>query len=639
MKTITGRMLANEWFLATTVALVCFCVYQTTMCRTVSFIDAGELATVASLLGIAHPTGYPLFTLAGWVFLHLIPFGRVIWKLNLFAAVCCSIAVFGFYRLFLFLLAEKTLNIFGIRQETSGRKKVKPAVPKPLGSTERIAAGAAALILAFSETFWSQAVSIEVYPLHLVFLSVVIALFVRAMLEHSEPSANANRIWFVFALMLGLSFTNHMTTILLAPAFLYLYFATHGSSRVSWVKIAKAAVPFLVGLSVYLYLPLRAVHHPWMNWGNPVTWEKFLWHVSGKQFRVWMFSSFDSAGKQFGYFLSSYLPEFGYVPVLFALLGLVVLFRRSRKLWGFSLLLFFGCLFYSINYDIHDIDSYFLLAYMATAIWIAYGIHSFLGFLRESAKRWMALAVCAVLVLLPLGMHYRPVDESRDYAVEDYTKNLLGSLDSNAVVLSYQWDAFVSAAYYLQRVEGFRSDVVVIDKELCRRSWYPVQLAHQFPWLIQNSRPEVNAFLHAVAPFERDEPFNPNAIEVAYEGMIQSFLIQSSETRPVYVTSDIGPEFTPAFRRFPSGLAFRLSRDTALMPIPVRDFSIRPFTKSNSYVEGLKTMYAEGYANQGIYQSMLGNKAEGIVQLKKALGVKPDFQPAQEWLRRLGLER
>ena len=63
MRAKAGHILANEWFLATSVALACFSVYLTTMCRTVSFIDAGELAAVASLLGIAHPTGYPFFTI------------------------------------------------------------------------------------------------------------------------------------------------------------------------------------------------------------------------------------------------------------------------------------------------------------------------------------------------------------------------------------------------------------------------------------------------------------------------------------------------------------------------------------------------------------------------------------------------
>ena len=40
-------------------------VYKLTLCPTVEFIDSGELALACKNLGIAHPTGYPLYTLLG----------------------------------------------------------------------------------------------------------------------------------------------------------------------------------------------------------------------------------------------------------------------------------------------------------------------------------------------------------------------------------------------------------------------------------------------------------------------------------------------------------------------------------------------------------------------------------------------
>ena len=40
-----------------------------------------------------------------------------------------------------------------------------------------------------------------------------------------------------------------------------------------------------VGLSVYLTLPLRALFHPPVNWGNPVTLDGFFWLVSGKLYQ------------------------------------------------------------------------------------------------------------------------------------------------------------------------------------------------------------------------------------------------------------------------------------------------------------------------------------------------------------------
>ena len=68
------------------VGALSFIVYFMTMAPGLQFIDSGELSTVAALLGIAHPTGYPLFTLIGWLFAHLPVGGTVIFRLNMMAA-------------------------------------------------------------------------------------------------------------------------------------------------------------------------------------------------------------------------------------------------------------------------------------------------------------------------------------------------------------------------------------------------------------------------------------------------------------------------------------------------------------------------------------------------------------------------
>ena len=84
---LNSRQLENVF--AAAIALAVFIVYLTTLCPTTNFIDSGELATVAYTLGIAHPTGYPLFTLMGWIFAHLPLGSRVIYQLNMMAAVFC----------------------------------------------------------------------------------------------------------------------------------------------------------------------------------------------------------------------------------------------------------------------------------------------------------------------------------------------------------------------------------------------------------------------------------------------------------------------------------------------------------------------------------------------------------------------
>ena len=592
-------------------SLVAFLVYLSTLAPSVLPMDSGELAVVASTLGIAHPTGYPLFTLLGWVFAHLPIGGRIIWKLNLMSAVLCSIAVFFFYQLFLRLLLNKSAVAGSVREASA-----------------RIASASAALILAFSGTFWSQALSVEVYPLHLLFLSLLILLFVRSVLENPH----SNRLWHLFALILGLSFTNHMTTILLAPGFLYLFFATQGFSRASWIKIAMAAIPFLIGLSLYLYLPLRAAQHPLMNWGNPVTLQEVWWHVTGKQYHAAMFASFDTAEGHLQHFFRTYPSEFGYVPLFFAFIGLVGLFRRFKRMLVFSALLFFCCLAYSSNYGITDIDSYYLLAYVTTGIWIAYGIYFSLEIMRGKMLLRFARILCLMLVFSPLCVHYRAIDESRDYAVEDYVRNVFDSVDSGAIIFSDQGPQFTMPAYYLQLVEGMRPDVTVIDKSFLESAWYFPQLEQRYPWLVENSRSEVETAIREMNAFDRG--LNSGMLlKSRFISVAQSFIGTNYGKRPVYATPEVSPE---GYKGVASGLVLRLFRDTNVAILPVKEFSFRPLPDGNHlFVGEIKADYATSYVNQGVDRAILGDMKTAEILFRKALKVKPGFPSALEYLDRL----
>ncbi|MBK8550939.1 MAG: DUF2723 domain-containing protein [Ignavibacteria bacterium] len=83
----------NKKILYTSLSFIIpFAVYLYTLAPTVSWIDSDELSTASSLLRIAHPTGYPLFTVLGKIF-TLIPFGDKVYMLNIMSAVISSAAV------------------------------------------------------------------------------------------------------------------------------------------------------------------------------------------------------------------------------------------------------------------------------------------------------------------------------------------------------------------------------------------------------------------------------------------------------------------------------------------------------------------------------------------------------------------
>ena len=609
---IRERILNKQVLVSLAVGVFAFGVYFTTLAPGIDFIDAGELTTVAWTLGIAHPTGYPLFSLLGWVFAHLPIAHEPVVRLNIMAALFCAAGVSLYLNVFLFILRR----FFQSRDQ--GGEDVALA-----------SAGGAALLLAFSETYWSQAVAVEVYSLHLLLVAAVMLSFLKA-----NEATGEQRWWILFAFLLGLAFTNHMTTVLLAPGCLVYYFVRQGWHGGSWKRIVTMVAPFLLGFSVYLYLPVRAWQGPVMNWGEPVNLERFLWHFSAKQFRVWIFSSSSVAGRQFAYFIDSLPAEHAYIGLVLAALGAVALWKKSTAMGLFTLLLFAGCVGYAINYDIHDIDSYFLLAYIVIGIWAACGL--FVAGRWALRKGWHAgriALVIAVAGLVPLAVHYRVADESGNYLVDDYAQNMFASLEPNAVILSTQWDFWVSASYYMQLVRHERTDIVVIDKELLRRSWYFKQLERRHPWLVEQSRSEINAFMVELDKFEHGVPYDPEVIQMRYVAMIRSFISRNIGQRPVYVTWDIEDGLTAHVQRVPRGLALQLYADTVFHPVTIPEFTYRPFGRRGRLEDATLTLYADAYAAFGQYALRWGNLPAAEKAFKRALFFDPSHQAANRWLR------
>ena len=76
--------------------LIAFAVYLLTISHSITEFDSGELAAVQATLGIAHPPGYPLFTILGYIF-SKIPLGITkIYQLNILCSLWCVGAVIFF---------------------------------------------------------------------------------------------------------------------------------------------------------------------------------------------------------------------------------------------------------------------------------------------------------------------------------------------------------------------------------------------------------------------------------------------------------------------------------------------------------------------------------------------------------------
>lgn len=606
--------------------IIPFIAYVITLAPTVTFIDAGELAAVCAKLGVAHPTGYPLFTVLGHLF-TLLPFGSVVYSLNFMCAVISSVTVLMFFNLLVFILASLKLN--------------DDKWEKPLSDSTifNISLGAS-LVLAFSKTFWDTSNAIEVYSLHTFFIVTNIYLFLKACNYTSEDSKAflliREKYWLLFAFVLGLSFGNHLSTIFLSVGFLYLFFAVNGFNKLAFQRILLLAIPFIIGLSIYVYLPVRA-NNPILSWGHPDTWDNFYRHVSGKQFSVWMFTGTDNMMKQFTYFRGAYPAEFFYFPLLIAIFGLIEIFNKSRKLFYYTVLLAGFCVVYASNYDIHDIDSYFLLAYIVTAIWVGFGLH-FIARKISDASRQTASFILILVFLLPLGKNFDSVNESKNYYVKDYTFNVFASAPQNSIIVSTQWDFWLSASIYFQYVEGIRKDLVIIDKELLRKTWYITHIQQHYPEIYQNCKTEFEIYLAELKKFEKfpDRYTKPSSesdrqdlfrIQAAFKDLLTS-IVEKNPNRNFYTTFEVESAkqelFAASYQKIPEGMLIRyvktMEYDNYVMP----EFKYTVTTQDDYYHTFLMNAYYNAYMSRANYLMNFAKLDEADVLVNKAAEVKPN---------------
>jgi hypothetical protein len=607
-------------------------VYLFTIAPSVIQIDSGELATVQIKLGIAHPTGYPLFTILGYIFSLIPVFSSKIFQMNLLALIFVSAGV-GLFTYSVKLLLDN-IQHFNKERVIPKKKKSQSNTPNDLelsDNEKKIIAIVSGLILAFSKTFWFQSTSVEVYSLQIFLFSLIVLFLLKSYIYSSEQ--NKYKPWFVFAIVLALGFSNHMTTLLVLPATAYLYFLKNRFDFKSFRRLFLMIISFFILLIIiYSYFPIRAIQNPVLNWGNPVDLERIIRHVSGFQYQVWLFSSMDSAKKQFAYYFSN-LPKEFYITLLLSAIGIFFTFKNHIRFFIFNNLIFVFTVIYSINYDINDIDSYFLLSYFSLSYFSVFGMIWIIKKIPDLRNNYK-IAVFLLFPIIQLSANFSSVNQSNNYIYEDYTKTLLKSLPKNSVIFGYQWDYFISPAYYFQFVEDYRKDIAVIDKELLRRSWYFNQIETSYPDILSGMKTEIGLFLNALKPFERKENFDSNLLESLYRRIMTNLVSTNFDKREIHLTPEIienemqRGEFSlpPGYDIVPYLLTFKVVNSKDYVEAPLPDFELRIDKIKDRYQIGIINIVSSMLLNRAIYERLYNKDERAKVYIKKALEINPETQ-------------
>lgn len=620
---------------AVAIAGVALLVYLLTLAPGVGFTDSGELVVAAYTLGIPHSPGFPLYVLLGWVFAR-IPLGSVAWRLNLMSAIWAAVAVGGF-----FLLAHGWLPAEPPREPArmgaKGRGGLRTNSRADLRYPRLVrvaAAGCAALCLAFGATLWNWATVAEVYTLQAAAL-VGMLLALQAALR-----GGGRRAWLAAGLCFGLGLANHhVMALVFVPALLFLLLASEDNRRALARGWLPATLGALLGVAFYLYLPVRASQEPLLNWGNPVNLQRFIWHVTGRQYQVNLFAVPLSAlleNLEFG--LRLWGEQFTPVGFLLAAWGLAVLWRRDWRLALFCVLVALVDIAFAAHYDIaEDSDAYYIPTFLMTALWIAWGAHAALARLSLGQRRSgrgersraaylpLAYAALALLAALNLALHWQQSDKHRLHLPEDYAAQALAELEPNATFLTRDWQVY-SPLLYLQHVEGRRSDARVIDVELVRRTWYLDYLARQYPDLITRCRAELDAYREHLYRFEYGLPYDAAAIQERYIALLSAFV---REGKPAHVGLDMEVGVGSDLVGVPLGVTIALREGDTFQPFDTGSVRGRGLADGtipvDAVVRKIRRSYAAVRAYRGVYLARHGYADDALRVWDEAAALDPEY--------------
>ncbi len=425
--------------------------YLKNLCPTIFGGDSPELITAGVKLGVAHPTGYPLFTLL-LKLSQLLPLGSPAWRANLFNAVIAAVVV-----LLMFLVvrnyAEKTL----------------PAI-------------IAALLWSHSYTFFSEATISRVYVTNLFFLALIV-----------YSLACRSRVGLTLSVYLaGIGLTNHYFTLIVLPLILVVFWF---EKKLSIKVLSLAGCFFLLGLMVYLYLPLRAVTHPTPNWETPYNINFLFNTLTQTSYR------YKIARREWGdvvdvmvNLLRSGVRELYLLGPLLAGFGLWGCIRKKRFLvWRILIIIplinLLMVILYGSKGEFHPL--YFLPTFFVGVVYLGTGLGEVFPVLGR--RRVEALSVVWVIfsiLFVMLNIYKKDyVGRRNNFLFYDYAFNLLNNQESASRFLIRSDYSF--PVWYLRNVEERRTDIFVLNYPV--NDWYLRELIHYNPEILAIARQSINA--------------------------------------------------------------------------------------------------------------------------------------------------
>jgi len=375
----------------------------------------------------------------------------------------------------------------------------------------------AACFLAFTPLFWSQTVSAEVYPLHGFFMALMIRL-----LWQWDQNRNFHCL-LVFVFVTGLSFGNHMQTVMLAPAVLYFIISGEKKAIFTFKHFAAISIFFILPLALYLYLPIRTQAGAAIHWGDPDNVERFLAHVTATAHRgAYVFSAGPPQYmSRLAEALNVMAAQYG-ILLLLSLWGWIKLPSLRWKVFFTGIILFDLVYTVFLNIISLEITPFTLPSIVVLAILLGVGVNDLLGWIRRqkeigpNVKKGIATALC-IIPIIALITNYGFCDQSRNYTAYEHAVNIFRTADHGSAIF-LDGDNNVFPIAYGRIVEGMGNSISLYDRHNVIFRWrletYPFTFAGSWDELestvinkIITSNSSKNVYFAVMNPFAISVPW------------------------------------------------------------------------------------------------------------------------------------
>uniref|UniRef100_A0A3Q3IUL5 Transmembrane protein 260 n=1 Tax=Monopterus albus TaxID=43700 RepID=A0A3Q3IUL5_MONAL len=432
-------------------------------------VSTGELITTACELGVAHPPGYPLFTLLARLAMCLLPWLSPAHSVNLMSSLLGAAACGA--------LCMTVCRLAG---------------PGP----GAVLAGG---LFAVSRLSWQWSTVAEVFTLNNLFVGLLFSL--TASFHSAENALQRRKIAHWGALCCGFGLCNQHTLVLyvlvIIPWVLHQLFChkelfLHG--------LTSLGVCFLAGFLPYTYLPISSyLNTARWSWGDQTTLSGLMTHLLRAEYGTFSLAKTESSVNLTTMLqaqMDHCLADLSLPVLVLAGTGLFLSSwdRACRPVpWLLTAMMVVYSLFFAWRANL-DISRPLLLG-VVERFWLQSDavlcVLAGLGLSRTRAELerrlghggvWKTTGWLLTMALLAHMVHtnHRECDQSGNSVVERFGRELLASVPKDSIILT-RGDLPGNSLRYLYYCQGVRPDVRLVDQEMMTYSWYVAKLAQHLP--------------------------------------------------------------------------------------------------------------------------------------------------------------